>query len=390
MRRIQHLSIPASGGPGWGLLLLWLALAGCSNKRVVTVPRPAAPRICFETQRVSVDLSSYPDVQKLNPVPDGIIRVYTPQGGEPVLIPNVPPVLGSARIEKNNLIFEPRYPFQPGVPYVVFLDTDIFPLGTSKYWEVFEFPRPRRPETQIVAVFPSGNRLPENLLRFYVHFSAPMSRGEAYERIRLLDSAGKPVAAPFLELNEELWDPSGTRFTLLFDPGRIKRGLKPREEVGPVLEEGKSYTLVIDRSWTDAAGSPLKEEFRKSFTVGPPEEARLDPVAWKLTPPAAGTNGPLTVRFPRPLDHALLHRMLTVRDAAGKSLVGTVQVRDEEGVWTFTPKSVWDAGDYSLVADTALEDLAGNSVRHPFEVDVLRPVERATKAETVQIPFRIK
>ena len=104
-------------------------------------------------------------------------------------------------------------------------------------------------------VYPSRDLLPENLLQFYIFFSAPMSRGEAYRRITLLDIAtGKIVDAPFLELDEELWSPDGTRFTLVFDPGRIKRGLKPREEVGPVLEAGKSYSLVIDRQWLDALG----------------------------------------------------------------------------------------------------------------------------------------
>ena len=34
---------------------------------------------------------------------------------------------------------------------------------------------------------------------------------------------------------------------MFFDPGRIKRGLKPREQFGPALQEGKSYVLVIDR-----------------------------------------------------------------------------------------------------------------------------------------------
>ena len=92
-----------------------------------------------------------------------------------------------------------------------------------------------------------------------------MSRGEAYRHIRLLDGAGKPVDTPFLELDEELWLRDGTRFTLLFDPGRIKRGLKPREELGPVLEAGKSYQLVIDRDWLDAEGNPLKTEFRKTL-----------------------------------------------------------------------------------------------------------------------------
>ena len=39
--------------------------------------------------------------------------------------------------------------------------------------------------------------------------------------------SGQAVADPFLELDEELWSTDGRRFTLLFDPGRIKRGLKP-------------------------------------------------------------------------------------------------------------------------------------------------------------------
>jgi hypothetical protein len=90
-----------------------------------------------------------------------------------------------------------------------------------------------RPATLVESVSPSAEVLPENLLRFYFQFSAPMSRGEAYSHIRLLNAAGRAVADPFLELNEELWSGDGRRFTLLFDPGRIKRGLKPREEVGP-------------------------------------------------------------------------------------------------------------------------------------------------------------
>jgi hypothetical protein len=97
-----------------------------------------------------------------------------------------------------------------------------------------------------VQVYPTSSKLPENHLRFYVHFSAPMSRGEAYEHLRLLRKNGEPVYLPFLEIGEELWDKSGMRLTLLFDPGRVKRGLKPREENGPVLEEGEEYTLVIE------------------------------------------------------------------------------------------------------------------------------------------------
>src|SRR5581483_5374373 len=110
----------------------------------------------------------------------------------------------------------------------------------------------------------------------------------------------------FLELGEELWDPKGVRFTLLIDPGRIKRGLKPREEIGPVLEDGKSYTLVIDKGWPDARGNPLKADFRKSFRASPPIEKAIDPAAWKIAAPPAGGSAALEVTFPRPLDHAML------------------------------------------------------------------------------------
>ena len=66
-----------------------------------------------------------------------------------------------------------------------------------------------------------------------------MSRGKAYRRVHLLDADGKEVDRAFLELGEELSAPDGKRFTLLIDPGRIKRGLKPRKDLGPVLEQGR-------------------------------------------------------------------------------------------------------------------------------------------------------
>ena len=73
-----------------------------------------------------------------------------------------------------------------------------------------------------------------------------MSRGEVYRRVRLVGEQGD-VDLPFLELGEELWDPEGRRLTLLFDPGRIKRGLKPREDAGQILQPGKRYALPNSR-----------------------------------------------------------------------------------------------------------------------------------------------
>ena len=69
-------------------------------------------------------------------------------------------------------------------------------------------PEPQRAGTVVARVTPSADRVPENLLKFYLHFSAPMSRGEVYDRVRLLDARRPAVDLPFLGLGEELWDPT--------------------------------------------------------------------------------------------------------------------------------------------------------------------------------------
>jgi hypothetical protein len=301
----------------------------------------------------------------------------------------------------------PRFPLEPGLRYRAELDparlheiagtpaessgpgTSNRPSSTRLSADFSPPKRPSRPATTVSRIYPTREQLPENLLRLYIHFSAPMSRGDVYRHIRLLDAKGNPVDTPFLELDEELWTRDGMRFTLLFDPGRIKRGLKPREDLGPVLEAGKSYQLVIDRDWLDAEGNPLKAEFRKPLRVGPPDETSPDPKTWEIRPPAPGSRDPLEVRFPDPIDRALLDRLLVVQDAAGKTLVGKVSVEGEETIWHFAPAVPWKAGDYRLVIGTELEDPSGNSVAQPFEVDAVNPITRRVASDTVVRPFQI-
>ena len=238
-------------------------------------------------------------------------------------------------------------------------------------------------------IYPSAEQLPENQLKFYLHFSAPMSRGEAYRHIHLLDGKGHEVEGAFLELGEELWDREMVRFTLLCDPGRVKRGLKPREELGPVLQESGHYTLVVDRAWRDAAGNPLADSARKSFGVLAPDDLPIDPAAWKVEPPSAAGRDPLVVRFGESLDHSLLQRVLEVQSADGEKVAGAIDVVDSETCWRFRPQEPWLPGDYRLVVRTTLEDLAGNSIGKTFEVDEVRPIERTIRTETVSIPFSV-
>jgi hypothetical protein len=320
---------------------------------------------------------------------NSVLSVHVGQG--------TPPMAGAWKVTDGVLRFQPRFPLRPGVRYTVTYFRDdagflsISSLSPPKVLPLvaeFTLPKPETAPTVVEQVYPTSDLLPENHLKFYIHFSAPMSRGEAYEHLQILDGNGKPIESAFLELGEELWDPSGQRFTLFFDPGRIKHGLKPREDLGPVLEKDKSYMLVVGKGWHDANGNALKEGFRKSFKVGAPVEKLVDPKTWKLELPAAGSGDPLTLVLPMPHDHALLHRLVWVTDDNGR-VAGKIAVSDAEQRWQFTPEKPWQAGKYTLIADTKLEDLAGNNLERQFEVDVFRPVEKEIQKKTVELPFAL-
>ncbi len=292
-----------------------------------------------------------------------------------------PPISGRYVVEKGELIFSPRYPLVPGVKYrAVFR-----PPGEAEVSAVFEVPKAAGPPVTIEEIYPTSSAWPENILKLYIHFSAPMSRGEMVDRIRLLDAQGKPVELPFLELAEELWDPEGKRLTVLFDPGRIKRGLVPNRDVGPPIMEGGNYTLVIDQGWPDAHGNPLRETYRRQFHVGPAVRTAVDLKTWRITAPLAGSSGPLEIRFPRPMDRALALRLISVADVPG-----TAEVDSEETRWRFTPERPWKAGAYQLRVGTALEDISGNKVDRPFDVDVFDHVEKTISTTTKTLRFTVK
>jgi hypothetical protein len=304
-----------------------------------------------------------------------IFAVYAGDG-------DLPPMLGSYAVESGALIFRPRFPLAPGVrARAVF-----HPQGGAEVVATFEAPKAESPasRTRVEHVYPSTDILPDNQLKFYVYFSSPMRRGEAWQHIHLLRENGKAVELPFLELDQELWDREYKRFTVLFDPGRIKRGLLPLEEAGQALEEGKQYTLVIDRDWLDAGGGPLEADFRKPFHVGPADRTPPDTAQWRLTPPKAGTTGALIVDFPKAMDYALLLRLLEVPGVRGKATVG-----QKETEWRFVPELPWKAGAYNLVVNTELEDLAGNRIGRAFDVDTFERVTGHIEHKTASLPFRI-
>jgi hypothetical protein len=309
--------------------------------------------------------------------------------------PTMPAVIGRYSVERRAIVFKPEYGFDAGRRYVVTFDPSKLPAANAA-WQpapltsVVGLPaRHLVPTTIVSGVFPSAEIVPENQLRLYLHFSAPMGRKGGVGYLRLLDETGDEIRDPFLPLDAEFWNRDRTRFTVFFDPGRQKRGILPNEEMGRSLVAGRSYTLVVSRDWLDADGMPLKEEFRRRFTVGPPDERPLDEKTWRIDAPRSGTREPLSVSFPEPLDHGLLQRALSVADASGRRLIGEQAVDSDEKRWQFIPAEAWRRGDHQLIAMTILEDMAGNRIGRAFEVDEFSRGDERSEPETVTVRFKI-
>jgi hypothetical protein len=308
-----------------------------------------------------------------------------------------PAVAGRYAIVDRVLRFTPMFPFDEGRQYDVVLDPGFMPPNGRMVPEpqnsvTAVVGRPavaRSPSTIVKQVYPSTDLIPANQLRMYLHFSAPMDWRSGYDYVSLLDERGQEVVDTFLPLDADFWNDDRTRYTVFFDPGRVKRGILPNRQMGRALEAGKRYTLVVKRDWRDGNGLPLKEEFRREFRAGPPIERALSVSEWTVAPPAAGTRNALTVTFPNPLDRGLLARALGVA-RGGRVVEGQAIIEAAETRWSFTPRDPWAAGDHDLVALSFLEDLAGNRIGRPFEVDNFERTDATAEPERRTLRFVVK
>jgi hypothetical protein len=312
------------------------------------------------------------------------VRVQDPDGGAAP-----PAIAGKYAVAGDTLRFTPLFPFDRGRQYEVRYYSRSGETAQPIVKTVALRGAAPPPPTYVTQVFPSADVVPENQLRMYIHFSAPMGRRGGLTHVKLLDDRGQEVEDPFLPLDAEFWNADRTRYTLFFDPGRQKRDILPNREMGPSLVAGRTYTLVVDREWIDGNGNPLRDTFTRRFRAGPPDRRPVDQTKWRVTPPAEGTRDPLSVAFPESLDHGLLLRAVGVR-RDGQPVVGDVRIEAHETRWLLTPAEIWRPGRYELVALSILEDLAGNRIGRAFEIDAFDRVDKETEPAVTSIPFSLR
>jgi len=380
------------------LVFLLIAAAGtfaCGRDRVeasrslaisIAPPSGTSPARVLVTGVDAASLRALRNAPRAGSPWDSLFRVTVGPATAPL-------VAGRYSASDTALEFEPLFPLDPGLEYTVHFDPRRLatPRTDSTIVKVVSLPAraDRTPSTMVTGIYPTNSEMPENQLRLYVTFSAPMSRQSGIDFVHLIDDNGKPVNNAFLPLEADFWNPDHTRYTLFLDPGRVKRGITPNEQMGRPLQRGRAYALVIDSTWRDANGLPLAKPFRHEFRAGPAIEKGIDINAWRVFAPRAGTRDTLTVAFGQSLDHGLLQRALGV-ERRGQAVLGDVAISRAEVQWKFVPRQTWASGEYRLVVLSILEDVAGNRVGRPFEVDMFERVDSTAKAEKNYIPFIVK
>jgi hypothetical protein len=272
---------------------------------------------------------------------------------------------GSWALETGAARFTPVFPPVPATVHAVVARSG---PGWTELCRVSVPAIEMEPSTRVDSIDPGGDHLPANVLRMSVTFSAPMQEGGASGRFHLLAEDGGELIGTLLPMPPELWDRPRRRLTVLLEPGRIKRGLQPNVQAGPPLVPGTSVTFVVDGQLTDAAGAPLVSGAERTYRIDKPIRSRVDPAGWEVRwPDSAG--GQLVVRFGRSLDRALVRRCLRVVGPDGRVVPGQAILDRDAAIWTFTP-AIASVASWSLHVHPDLEDVAGNSVRRPFDRDL--------------------
>ena len=272
-------------------------------------------------------------------------------------------ILGNQSIVGNDVVFKPLIPFTHGLTYIIF-------KRNKEIGKVKIPPADKSDPPKLVAIYPSMDTLPENLLKIYLQFSRPMREGQSQHHITLLNLQQDTISDTFLHLQPELWNNEGTALTLWLDPGRIKRELIPNHKMGNPLRSGERYTLKISEEWHDTRGIPLEQSYTREFFVARRDSISPDPSMWKLHLPRARTTKPLIIETGDALDFYLLQETIQIIDQDGNRVQGSYSIQNKETRIVLTPNQPWVPGKFRMRVASYLEDLAGNNLEKVFDRDL--------------------
>ena len=166
-----------------------IGTAASTDERQLTLPENSLDPFVFRN----------PEISTSGQAPAEVFQVFV--GGQDQCCGGRRPMAGTYDAIDEGWSFSPQFELIEGQSYVVRTAS-----GNGFDLTEFDLTISGRGRTLpiVTAVYPSGPHIPENTLRFYIHFSEPMKPHVASEYIRLVDATGNIDGAAFMQFKQEL------------------------------------------------------------------------------------------------------------------------------------------------------------------------------------------
>lgn len=297
--------------------------------------------------------------------PSELLKVFMIQEGKE----SKTPLLGTYSKAEDTIFFEPQFELGDGLSFnahfyykndtvKVLYKTPSINLNISN--EIF-----------IKEVFPRSNKIPKNILTFYVEFSEPMMEDEsAFRYVNLYDENKEII--PHVWLNKSRWI-NDKILMLMIHPGRVKRGIKYYDNLGDVFNIGTKYHLEITEKVKPLHKNSKVKPFIKEFEIIEPKASCPKVLQKKFSIPRRNSKEKLKIAFDQPMDLYTILGGISINiyntdiNIQGKFISGS---NDTE--FYFVPEKPWTEKKYTLIFNKYVSDPSGNGLIKPFETTKIK------------------
>lgn len=276
-------------------------------------------------------------------------------------------LIGNYHIDNTVLRFTPQHNLGYGLEFEVqhYKDKDTL----RKRFIIPPSAEPEVPLAEVIKFFPAADKIPANILTFYISFSQSMADDiSAHQYIRILNSKGEEK--PLAWRQRSYWLNDNKILVMMIHPGRVKRGIDYKPELGEIFTVGMEYSLVVTTMIKDRFQRPLSKEYSKKFTVID-KDREIPAINFSsLSSPLANTLDPLQITFSEGMDYGSVTQRMKIFNVADSALVeGEFVFTDHDSVWKFIPKQSWKKKtEYEILFDKKISDFAGNCLHRLFEI----------------------
>jgi hypothetical protein len=202
-------------------------------------------------------------------------------------------------------------------------------------------------------IYPSGEEVPQNLLRIEVRPPGPLQARPHRLLVGLFDGDGRLLHDRVDVFTSHRADKRNLELVLL-RPGRsrLSWGANVPLTLRRSLQTGELVSFVVEHP---ESGVTL----RKYWRVGDSDSTPPAPQRWRLSRPRHGSLERLEVK----LDEAISASALVAMAILGPDhirVLGEVELDEAETLWRLRPTHPWGLGQCELITLPELEDSAGN------------------------------